>query len=307
MGSTLTASPGAWSPVPDSLTYQWNRGGAAISGATGSTYTVAAADVGRAITVSVTAVKAGYTRTSTTSTATTATAATFSTAPTPTVTGLARVGGTLFGVAGAWDPQPSALTYQWTRNGTAIAGATSATYLVTTADRGAQLRFTVTAARAGYTGLTRVSAAQAVPGVFSSSPTPRISGALEPGSTVSAVVGSWTPKPDSFRFQWRRNGNPIAGATSKSYTLTQADAGAKLSVTVTAVKANYSSTSKTSAPAQVASTAIVRVTSDIAADTTWAPSMPTVYVLERDIQVASGVTLTIGAGTVVKFGQQASL
>ncbi|MCT2085554.1 cutinase family protein [Microbacterium enclense] len=307
VGSTLTASPGAWSPAPDSLTYQWNRGGAAISGATGSTYTVAAADVGRAITVTVTAVKAGYTRTSTTSTAATATAATFSTAPTPTVTGLARVGGTLFGVAGAWDPQPSALTYQWTRNGIAIAGATSATYLVTTADRGAQLRFTVTAARAGYTGLTRVSAAQAVPGVYSSSPTPRISGALEPGSTVSAVVGSWTPKPDSFRFQWRRNGNPIAGATSKSYTLTQADAEAKLSVTVTAVKANYSSTSKTSAPSRVASTAIVRVTSDIAADTTWAPSVPTVYLLERDVQVAPGATLTIAAGTVVKFGQQASL
>ncbi|MDD3269450.1 MAG: S-layer homology domain-containing protein [Syntrophomonadaceae bacterium] len=53
-GSTLTADPAALlnSGTP---TYQWNRGGTAIGGATASTYTLAAADTGAVITVTATA------------------------------------------------------------------------------------------------------------------------------------------------------------------------------------------------------------------------------------------------------------
>ncbi|WP_307386476.1 cutinase family protein [Microbacterium sp. SORGH_AS_0969] len=301
--SVLTASTGSWAPTPDSYTFQWNRGSSPIAGATASTYQVVAADVGSAITVTVTARKAGYTAAAATSTAATVGAATFTSAPTPAVTGLARVGGTLFGVVGTWAPQPSKLTYQWTRNGIAIPGATSTAYLVTTEDRGAQLRFTVTGSKAGYTTLKRMSAAQTVPGVFSSTPTPRISGTIEIGKTVTASTGTWTPTPDSFGYQWKRNGTAINGATSKTYAITQADAGAKLTVTVTGMKANYASTSKTSTDKLVPSTVIVRVTSDIVADTTWAPTFPTVYVVSKDVSVAPGSTLTIAAGTVVKFAE----
>ncbi|WP_193752697.1 hypothetical protein [Microbacterium testaceum] len=148
-----------------------------------------------------------------------------------------------------------------------------------------------------------MSSAQAVPGVFSSAPAPRISGTVEIGKTVTASTGTWAPAPDSFTYQWKRNGSTISGATSKTYTITQADAGAKLTVTVTGVKANYSSTSKTSAEKLVPSTVIVRVTSDIVTDTTWAPTVPTVYIVSKDVSVASGSTLTIAAGTVVKFAE----
>jgi hypothetical protein len=217
------------------------------------------------------------------------------------------VGGTLFGVVGTWTPTPAKLSYQWTRNGTAIPGATSTAYLVTAADRGAELRFTVTASKAGYTTLKRVSAAQIVPGAFSSTPTPRISGTVEIGKTVTASTGTWAPTPDSFSYQWKRNGAAISGATSKTYTITQADAAAKLTVTVTGMKANYASASKTSAEKLVPSTVIVRVTSDIVTDTTWAPTVPTVYVVSKDVSVASGSTLTVAAGTVVKFSESTGL
>jgi lysophospholipase L1-like esterase len=69
-GQVLTASTGTWSATPDSYTYQWRRGGSAISGATSSTYTLVTADVGSSITVTVTAAKAGYTSGSATSAAT---------------------------------------------------------------------------------------------------------------------------------------------------------------------------------------------------------------------------------------------
>lgn len=46
VGQTLTATPAVWSTVPDSTAYQWFRGESAISGATGTTYLLAAADAG---------------------------------------------------------------------------------------------------------------------------------------------------------------------------------------------------------------------------------------------------------------------
>ena len=49
------------------FSYQWKRDGAAIDGATGSTYTTATADVSHAITVAVTGAKLGYETTTQTS------------------------------------------------------------------------------------------------------------------------------------------------------------------------------------------------------------------------------------------------
>lgn len=60
VGSTLSASGGRWSPAPGKLTYQWLRGGKAISRATKSTYVLTKSDKGKKIAVSVTASKTGY-------------------------------------------------------------------------------------------------------------------------------------------------------------------------------------------------------------------------------------------------------
>lgn len=56
IGQTLAASTGSWSgnPVP-TLAYQWNRDGAAISGATTNAYELVGADENAVITVTVTA------------------------------------------------------------------------------------------------------------------------------------------------------------------------------------------------------------------------------------------------------------
>lgn len=57
-GQTLTASNGTWSRSP-SFTRQWLRDGAPISGATNTTYLLAAGDVGKLISCRVTATNAG--------------------------------------------------------------------------------------------------------------------------------------------------------------------------------------------------------------------------------------------------------
>ena len=61
VGQTLTCSQGTWSNAPTSYAYQWMRNGVAISGATASTYTPVAADVGNPLTCTVTATNSGGT------------------------------------------------------------------------------------------------------------------------------------------------------------------------------------------------------------------------------------------------------
>jgi hypothetical protein len=66
VGRTLTVNTGTWSPKAG-FTYRWYRNGAAISGATKSTYKLTTADRGRTLTVRVTGSRAGYAPTKRTS------------------------------------------------------------------------------------------------------------------------------------------------------------------------------------------------------------------------------------------------
>lgn len=70
VGSTLTARAGTWAPAPVTLTHQWLRNGAVISGATATTYKLTSADKGKRITVRVTGTKAGFASLAKTSAAT---------------------------------------------------------------------------------------------------------------------------------------------------------------------------------------------------------------------------------------------
>jgi hypothetical protein len=66
-------------------------------------------------------------------------------------------------------------------------------------------------------------------------------------SDAGLLAGNWTNDPTSFAYQWNRDGAAIAGATSSSYTVTDADAARQITCTVTASNAGGAS-SATSAP-----------------------------------------------------------
>ncbi|MEF2977954.1 choice-of-anchor D domain-containing protein [Subtercola sp. YIM 133946] len=160
VGQKLTANPGTWT-TGTTLTYQWNRGGVPISGATASYHTLNAADGGHTITVTVTGSKTGFTTVSKTSTPTVAVLKVFTTTPTPTISGAATVGSKLTAKPGAWSPTPTAYTYVWLRSGVAISGATSSTYTLKTTDAGKKISVTVTATRQGYAPVSKTSASTA--------------------------------------------------------------------------------------------------------------------------------------------------
>jgi hypothetical protein len=73
---------------------------------------------------------------------------------------------------------------------------------------------------------------------------PAITGTVKAGSRVTATPGKWSPSSGvKFAYKWLANGAAIKGATARTYLIPGALAGRKLSVTVTASKPEYKSTS----------------------------------------------------------------
>lgn len=113
----------------------------------------------------------------------------------------------------------SPFSYQWRRNGVDIPGATAPVYstpALSFADNGAL--YSVLVSNAG----TSEASANAVVAVVTGPLGPGVS--ADPVSFTAANVGG-TPTLSALTtgfaptYQWRRNGLPIAGATSKSHTL----------------------------------------------------------------------------------------
>ncbi len=166
-----------------------------------------------------------------------ATLRTFTNKAVPKITGTKGVGKKLTTSNGSWSPTPTSYTYRWKRNGVAIAGATRRTYTPTKADAGRYIKVTVTARRAGYKNKPSTSYRVGIPMHFTTRP--YISGTPAVGRTLTARVGTWTPKPTSYRYRWYRNGVPITGATAKTYTVKRIDRGKRIKVRVGVRRTGY--------------------------------------------------------------------
>ena len=146
VGQTLSVTNGTWSGSdPTSISYQWRRSGAPISGATSSTYTLVTADAGNTISVVVTYTNAAGSATATSATITAigvpAPVAPFSsvTVPAPPAT----VGQTVTALT-YWANAVS-VSYVWRRNGVSFGGPGGNTYTLVAIDAGAAIDAVATA------------------------------------------------------------------------------------------------------------------------------------------------------------------
>jgi hypothetical protein len=176
-------------------------------------------------------------------------------------------GRTLTSTPGTWNPAQTTYSYQWTQDctlpvgatpgtpGTAIAGATNATYKIAHGDIGHKLCLTVSAGgSAAVISSNETGLVTAGTPIDRSAPT--MSGVLQDGQTLTASPGTWDgTAPITFTYAWRRCGSTGTGcgavftgqSTSDTYTLTDADLGHTMSVVVTAT--NPATTPTTMTPA----------------------------------------------------------
>lgn len=305
-GAVVTAKPGTWTSST-TFSYQWFADGVAISGATKATLTIPSSAAAKRLTVRVTGKKAGFTTASRTSSPTTRVAAT----AVPTISGTVRVGSTVTAKPGKWTTGTT-FKYQWYANAAAISGATAATFKVPSSVAGKKLAVKVTGTRSGYATVARTSTTAVVSALFTATPTPTITGSTNVGSMLQARPGTWLPAPVTLTYSWERDGVAIAGADEQTYFLTQEDAGAQVTVTVTGSMAGAVPVSRRSAAVKAVNPLDPQyVRTAITTDTTWTRETTPLVVIAPQwgggVEVAEGVTLTIGAGVVVKYANDTYL
>jgi hypothetical protein len=209
-------------PAP---TYQWQKDGTSISGATSSTYSIsstASSDAG-SYTVVVTN-SAGSVTSSAATLAVTAAATAPSITTQPSATTVTAGSTASFSVVASGTPAP---TYQWKKDGTSISGATSSTYSIssTAASDAGSYTVVVTNSAGSVTSSAAtltVTAAATAPSIA----TQPSAATVTAGSTATfSVVASGTA---TLTYQWRKDGTAISGATSSTYSISStasSDAG----------------------------------------------------------------------------------
>ena len=223
------------------LTYQWKKNGTAISGATGASYTTpvtAASDNGALFTVTVTNNFGNVT--SSAATLTVNVPPSITTQPASQTVAVGQTASFSVTATGS-----GTLTYQWKKNGTAISGATSASYTTpatVASDNGALFTVTVTG---GVTSVTSSSATLTVNAPPSITTQPVGKTVIAGQTATFSVTATGTA---TLTYQWNKNGSAIGGATSASYTTpatTTSDNGTQFTVTITNSAGNVTSNAAT--------------------------------------------------------------
>ena len=261
VGQTLTAETSGIADADGldnvSYGYQWIRNDGSsdseIQNATGSSYTLAAADEGRTIRVRMSFTDdAGHGETLTSAATAAVDAAPNSPATGALVlTGIAQVGETLTadtsGIADADGLDTATFTYQWVRNDgssdTDITGATGSSYTLVTGDQGKTIRVLVSFTDDAGNHETLTGAATTAVDAAPNSPAtgaPSITGTAQVGETLTAETSGIADADGldsvSYSYQWIRNDGSsdtdIQDATDSTYSLVDADEGKTIKVRV---------------------------------------------------------------------------
>ena len=174
----------------------------------------------------------------------------------PRISGSATVGSTLTATSGSWTNSPTSFSYQWVRcprsgglptgaDCAAIGGATTSSYVVSTADVNRRLRVRVTASNADGSSTAASNATALISNPESGRPVnvqpPTISGTATQGSTLRVQPGTWNGlQPITFTFNWLRcdtaGNNCIQqpGFNDDAYVVREGDVGRTIRARVNA-------------------------------------------------------------------------
>jgi methionine-rich copper-binding protein CopC len=236
-GQTLTAT----NTLTDldgmgAVTYQWKADGTAIGAATGNTFTLTEAQVGKAITATASYID-GFGTAESVSSSASALVANVNDAPVGAVTisGTTTQGQTLAVTNNLTDADGlGSITYQWKADGAAIAGANASTLILGQAQVGKAISATASYTDGHGTAESATGVASAAIANVNDPPTGAVtvSGAPTQGQTLAA--SNTLADLDGMgvvSYQWQANGTAIADATSGYLPLTATEIGKTITVT----------------------------------------------------------------------------
>jgi hypothetical protein len=230
--------------VSATYVFSWYRSGSHISGQSGPTYTLQAADRGKSITVKVTATAPG--RVALTSLLSGAlgpvTAGEFEGTFVPSIVGDAATKKKTVTVTAETVSSPTGYSksYVWKRNGVAVSGATSNYLTLKSTDNTKDVTVTITLTKLGY--LTKVITAHV--NAITSAEDVVITGTVAVGQPLTAVapiyyywndLGPDQVLPANLTYQWAVDGVSVAGDSGHPdrYTPQLGDVGKTVTVVVT--------------------------------------------------------------------------
>ena len=208
-GQTATFTVAATGTAP--LSYQWQKGGTSLAGATSASYTTlatTAADDGSQFKVTVSNAAGSVT----------SNAATLTVDSPPSITTQPANQTVLSGQTATFTVAASstlALSYQWQKGGVNISGATAASYTTpatTVADDGSQFRVTVSNAGGSVPSNAATLTVNSPPSITMQPANQSVA----VGQTATITVGAIGTAP--LNYQWQKAGVNISGATSSSFT-----------------------------------------------------------------------------------------
>lgn len=164
-GSTLTVTPGLYTPLPASRTYQWRRDGVSIAGATGLTYVTVVDDIQTKITCVELVTNATGTTIVSSLDITIVSQTTPQSVIAPVVTGSGQATFPLTVGQDTWTTTIVSRAYQWKlENGTPIAGQTNSTFTADASYIGTGVYCTVAASgSSGEIGYANSNVVQIIP------------------------------------------------------------------------------------------------------------------------------------------------
>jgi hypothetical protein len=242
-GSATFSVAASGNPTP---TYQWQKGGANIAGATGATLSLSNVQTSDAGSYTAVATNSAGSVSSSAATLTVTAAPPANTAPTittqPTSQSVTAGASVTFSVSASGNPTP---TYQWQKGGANIAGATSSALSlsnVQSADAGSYTAVATNSAGSVSSSAATLTVTAAPPANTAPTITAQpASLTVAAGSSATfSVTATGNPAPT---YQWKKGATAISGATNASYTIASVVTGDAATYTVVATNSAGSVTS----------------------------------------------------------------
>jgi hypothetical protein len=183
------------------------------------------------------------------------------------------------------------LTYQWRKNGTAISGATSASFTLSSVTAADAATYTVAVTNSAGTATSNGAVLTVTTAVAPSITTQPASQSITAGAAASFTVVATGTAP--LTYQWRKDGTTIPGATAATYTIASVattDAG-----TYTVVVTN-------SAGSLTSTGAVLTVTAAPAGPTNRLSNLSVLTTLARAQTLTVGFTMSGGSKQVLVRG-----